>query len=146
MLCVVIALLTQLRSCEGQIERRAQFQHFSPLKFKLRREVRECFGCLTLSEARLGLLPVFGFPPPIPGSTSLLGQSSASRQSSSAQLSNTSFRLKDVSCLLPGWRTDTACRGKEEEEDATTITRQRTTDQATDRDRLGQTEEFLGRR
>ena len=33
-----------------------------------------------------------------------------------------------------------------EEEDATTITRQRTTDQTTERDRVGQTQEFLGGR
>ena len=46
-----------------------------------------------------------------------------------------------VACCLPGKQTLLA-----EEEDATTITRQRTTDQATDRDRVGQTEEFLGRR
>jgi len=49
-----------------------------------------------------------------------------------------------VACCLAGEQTLLA--EEEEEEDATTITRQRTTDQATDRDRVGQTEEFLGRR
>ena len=49
-----------------------------------------------------------------------------------------------VACCRAGEQTLLA--EEEEKEDATTITRQRTTDQTTERDRVGQTEEFLGGR
>ena len=86
-----------------------------------------------MSEARLGL-PV-GFPQAHPG-VNLTPRTVLSISAGSSPKLSPSF--KDVSSLLPAWQRDTAA-----EEDETTITRHRTTDQTTDRDRVGQTEEFL---
>ena len=97
----------------------------------------ECFGCLTLSEAHTR--PPTAFQPAIVGSSSLLGRSSPS---SSAELWASLSRSKTSEAWArPAGKVVAASAGE-----GATITRQATTDQTTDRDRAGQTEEFHRRR